>query len=91
VIGLGTVLDTARFRSLIALETRPAAEPGEGADPRRARRQHGPHLEHGRGGRHPAGEAADVQRHRAGKLFERTKKSGAECISLKGGRGARSR
>ncbi len=51
VIGLGTVLDTARFRSLIAEGIEPAAHAGHGADPRRARRQHGPDLVDGPGRR----------------------------------------
>ena len=50
VIGLGTQLDSARFRSLIAEALSLPADAGHGHDPRRARRQHGPDLV-GRAGR----------------------------------------
>ena len=53
VIGLGTQLDTARFRSLIAEALELPAHAGDGPDPRRARRQHGPDLV-GRAGRRAA-------------------------------------
>ena len=44
VIGLGTLLDTIRFRSLIAERARGAAHASLGDNPRRARRQHGADL-----------------------------------------------
>ena len=56
VIGLGTQLDTARFRSLIAEAIDASSHAGHGADPGRARRQHGPDLV-GRPGRRPAARA----------------------------------
>ena len=88
VIGLGTQLDTARFRSLIAEALEAARHAGHGHDPGRARRQHGPDLV-GRAGRRacrwrssPAGP-----RRTAEALFARTRGSGAEVIKLKGGAG----
>ena len=88
MIGLGTQLDTARFRSLIAEALEAAADAGHGHDPRRARRQHGPDLV-GRAGRRacrwrssPAGPPRTAEA-----LFARTKGSGAEVIKLKGGAG----
>lgn len=87
VIGLGTQLDTARFRSMIALET--------GLPPSQIKAlilgEHGDSMV-------PIWSSATV----AGvsllkypnfntatqqKVFERTKTSGAECIKLKGGAG----
>ncbi len=59
-IGLGTQLDTARFRSLIALETGSAPQPDQGADSRRAWRQHGADLVQRDGGGHAAGETAEL-------------------------------
>src|SRR6185295_17020752 len=86
-IGLGTALDTARFRSLIALETRlpPAqikalilAEHGDSMVPIWSSATVGgvsllkfPNFN------------ATLQQ----KLFERTKNSGAECLKTKGGAG----
>ena len=58
VIGLGTQLDTARFRSLIALETG-LPEADQGGDPRRAWRQHGAHLVDRDSRRNPAHQAAE--------------------------------
>ena len=59
VIGLGTMLDSARFRSLIAQELQAAGDPSHGDDLRRARRQHGPRVVR-RAGRGPA--AGEVPR-----------------------------
>ena len=87
VIGLGTVLDTARFRSLIALET--------GLPPSQIKAlilgEHGdsmvPVWSTAEAGGIPLvkldGFNGTVQQ----RVFERTKKSGAEAISLKGGAG----
>jgi L-lactate dehydrogenase len=87
VIGLGTVLDTARFRSLIALETQlpptqvKATILGEHGD------SMVPIWSTAEAGGIPLvkldGFNSTVQQ----RVFERTKKSGAECISLKGGAG----
>ena len=87
VIGLGTQLDTARFRSLIALETGlPASqikalilgEHGDSMVPvwSSATAAGMPLIKLG-------GFSTTIQN----KLFERTKTSGAECIKLKGGAG----
>jgi L-lactate dehydrogenase len=86
-IGLGTQLDTARFRSLIALETGlPASQIkalilGEHGDSMipvwSSATVAGVSLV-----KYPGFDAAKQQR-----LFERTKTSGAECIKLKGGAG----
>jgi len=87
VIGLGTQLDTARFRSLIALET--------GLPPTQIKAtilgEHGdsmvPIWSTATAGGIPlvklAGFNAAVQQ----RVFERTKTSGAEAIKLKGGAG----
>src|SRR5882762_6843169 len=87
VIGLGTQLDTARFRSLIALET--------GLPPTQIKAtilgEHGdsmvPIWSTATANGIPLiklpGFNATVQE----KVFTRTKKSGAECIELKGGAG----
>ena len=87
VIGLGTQLDTARFRSLIALET--------GLPPTQIKAtilgEHGdsmvPIWSTATADGIPLvklpGFTANVQE----KVFTRTKKSGAECIELKGGAG----
>ena len=87
VIGLGTQLDTARFRSLIALET--------GLPPSQIKAlilgEHGDSMVPIWSTATAAGASlikmpnfgANVQT----KVFERTKTSGAECIKLKGGAG----
>src|SRR3954464_1819657 len=87
VIGLGTQLDTARFRSLIALET--------GLPPSQIKAlilgEHGdsmvPVWSSAEAGGIPLvkleGFGASVQQ----RVFERTKTSGAEAIKLKGGAG----
>src|SRR5687768_8470105 len=87
VVGLGTQLDTARFRSLIALET--------GLPPSQIKAlilgEHGDSMvpiwsSATAGGvsllKFP-GVTPTIQQ----KVFERTKTSGAECIKLKGGAG----
>ncbi|MDB5297240.1 MAG: lactate dehydrogenase [Phycisphaerales bacterium] len=87
VIGLGTVLDTARFRSLIALETGlPASQIkalilGEHGD------SMVPIWSTAEAGGIPLVKLPAFNATQQGKVFERTKKSGAECISLKGGAG----
>ena len=88
VIGLGTQLDTIRFRSLIAERLARPADAGLGPDPGRARRQHGADLveRHGR----PACRWRSIPAgtpHLADELFTRTKGSGAEVIKKKGGAG----
>src|SRR5690242_20411266 len=87
VIGLGTQLDTARFRSLIALET--------GLPPSQVKAlilgEHGDSMVPIWSSATAAGVAlvklpnfgVGVQQ----KIFDRTKTSGAECIKLKGGAG----
>ena len=55
-IGLGTQLDTIRFRSLIADAVWRAADAGHGPDPGRTWRQHGADLVERHGGRPAAGE-----------------------------------
>ncbi|HXE53526.1 MAG TPA: lactate/malate dehydrogenase family protein [Tepidisphaeraceae bacterium] len=87
VIGLGTQLDTARFRSLIALET--------GLPPTQIKAlilgEHGdsmvPIWSSATAGGIPLvkldGFNGTVQQ----RVFDRTKTSGAECIKLKGGAG----
>src|ERR1700704_3808917 len=87
VIGLGTQLDTARFRSLIALET--------GLPPGQIKAlilgEHGdsmvPIWSSATAADMPLvkldGFGAGIQQ----KIFDRTKTSGAECIKLKGGAG----
>jgi L-lactate dehydrogenase len=87
VIGLGTQLDTARFRSLIALET------GLPASQIKALilGEHGDSMVPVWSSATAAGVSlikmpnfgSNVQT----KVFERTKTSGAECIKLKGGAG----
>ncbi len=87
VIGLGTVLDTARFRSLIGLET--------GLPPSQIKAlilgEHGdsmvPIWSTAEAGGIPLVKMPSFNGTVQNKLFERTKKSGAECISLKGGAG----
>jgi L-lactate dehydrogenase len=87
VIGLGTVLDTARFRSLIGLET--------GLPPSQVKAlilgEHGdsmvPIWSTAEAGGIPLVKLPGFNGTVQNKLFERTKKSGAECISLKGGAG----
>src|SRR5258706_4403687 len=87
VIGLGTQLDTARFRSLIAMEL--------GLPPNQVKAlilgEHGDSMAPIWSSatvagvsllKHPKCTAAFQQ-----KVFERTKTSGAECIKLKGGAG----
>ena len=87
VIGLGTVLDTARFRSLIALETGlPASQIkalilGEHGD------SMVPIWSTAEAGGIPLVKLPTFNGTVQNRLFERTKKSGAECISLKGGAG----
>jgi L-lactate dehydrogenase len=87
VIGLGTVLDTARFRSLIAEETKlPATQIkalilGEHGD------SMVPIWSTAEAGGIPLVKLPSFNSTIQTKLFERTKKSGAECISLKGGAG----
>lgn len=87
VIGLGTVLDTARFRSLIALEIGlPATQIkalilGEHGD------SMVPIWSTAEAGGIPLVKLPNFNGTVQNKLFERTKKSGAECISLKGGAG----
>jgi L-lactate dehydrogenase len=87
VIGLGTQLDTARFRSLIALET--------GLPPSQVKAlilgEHGDSMVPIWSSATAAGVSlvklpsfgVGVQQ----KIFDRTKTSGAECIKLKGGAG----
>lgn len=87
VIGLGTVLDTARFRSLIALET--------GLPPSQIKAlilgEHGdsmvPVWSTAEGGGIPLVKLDGFNGNVQQRVFERTKKSGAEAISLKGGAG----
>jgi L-lactate dehydrogenase len=87
VIGLGTVLDTARFRSLIANETQlPATQVkavilGEHGD------SMVPIWSTAEAGGIPLVKIPSFNGTVQTKLFERTKKSGAEAISLKGGAG----
>ena len=87
VIGLGTVLDTARFRSLIAEETKlPASQVkalilGEHGD------SMVPIWSTAEAGGIPLVKLPNFNGTVQNKLFERTKKSGSECISLKGGAG----
>jgi L-lactate dehydrogenase len=87
VIGLGTVLDTTRFRSLIAEETKlPATQVralilGEHGD------SMVPIWSTAEAGGIPLVKLPAFNGTVQNKLFERTKKSGAECISLKGGAG----
>ena len=86
VIGLGTQLDTARFRSLIALET--------GLPPSQIKAlilgEHGdsmvPDLVERDGAGIPLVKLPGLPAMQQ-KVFERTKTSGAECIKLKGGAG----
>src|SRR3954469_20841985 len=84
-IGLGTQLDTARFRSLIALETGlPASQIkalvlGEHGD------SMVPIWSTAEAGGIPLVKVPSFNGTLQTKVFERTKKSGAECISLKGG------
>src|SRR5215213_10926880 len=87
VIGLGTVLDTARFRSLIAEETKlpptqiKALILGEHGD------SMVPIWSTAEAGGIPLVKLPDFNATTQQKIFERTKKSGAEAISLKGGAG----
>jgi L-lactate dehydrogenase len=87
VIGLGTQLDTARFRSLIALET--------GLPPSQIKAlilgEHGdsmvPVWSTATAGGIPLVKLDHFNGSVQQRVFERTKKSGAEAISLKGGAG----
>ena len=87
VIGLGTQLDTARFRSLIALET--------GLPPSQIKAlilgEHGdsmvPIWSSATAGGLPLVKFPDFGPAAQQKVFERTKTSGAEAIKLKGGAG----
>jgi L-lactate dehydrogenase len=87
VIGLGTVLDTTRFRSLIAEETKlPASQVkalilGEHGD------SMVPIWSTAEAGGIPLVKLPNFNGTVQTRLFERTKKSGAEAISLKGGAG----
>jgi L-lactate dehydrogenase len=87
VIGLGTVLDTARFRSLIAMETQlpptqiKALILGEHGD------SMVPIWSTAEAGGIPLVKLPNFNGTVQTKLFERTKQSGAECIGLKGGAG----
>ena len=87
VIGLGTQLDTARFRSLIALET--------GLPPAQIKAlilgEHGDSMVPIWSSATAAGVSLikldSFSTVAQQKVFERTKTSGAECIKLKGGAG----
>jgi L-lactate dehydrogenase len=87
VIGLGTQLDTARFRSLIALET--------GLPPSQISAlilgEHGDSMVPIWSGAtvngFPLLKMPNFPAAAQTKIFERTKTSGAECIKLKGGAG----
>ncbi|HZL34259.1 MAG TPA: lactate/malate dehydrogenase family protein [Tepidisphaeraceae bacterium] len=87
VIGLGTQLDTARFRSLIALET--------GLPPTQIKAmilgEHGdsmvPIWSTATAGGIPLVKLPNFNAAAQEKVFTRTKKSGSECIELKGGAG----
>jgi L-lactate dehydrogenase len=87
VIGLGTQLDTARFRSLIGLET--------GLPPTQIKAtilgEHGdsmaPIWSTATAGGIPLVKLPNFTATVQEKVFTRTKKSGAECIELKGGAG----
>ncbi len=88
MIGLGTQLDTIRFRSLIAQKLKAAADAGPRPDPRRARRQHGADLVERHRRRPAAREVSRLVAQRwPSELFTRTKGSGAEVIKKKGGAG----
>src|SRR5690349_1184349 len=86
-IGLGTQLDTARFRSLIALET--------GLPPSQIKAlilgEHGdtmvPIWSSAEAGGIPLVKLDNFNGVAQQRIFERTKKSGAEAIELKGGAG----
>src|SRR5690348_16765643 len=86
-IGLGTQLDTARFRSLIALET--------GLPPTQIKAlilgEHGdsmvPIWSSATAGGIPLVKLDNFNGVAQQRIFERTKKSGAEAIELKGGAG----
>ena len=86
-IGLGTQLDTARFRSLIAVET--------GLPPSQIKAlilgEHGdsmvPVWSSATAAGMPLIKLPNFSTTVQNKLFERTKTSGAECIKLKGGAG----
>jgi L-lactate dehydrogenase len=87
VIGLGTQLDTARFRSLIALET--------GLPARQIKAvilgEHGdsmvPIWSTAEAGGIPLIKLESLAGAKQQKIFERTKNSGAEALKLKGGAG----
>src|SRR5690349_2309399 len=87
VIGLGTQLDTARFRSLIALET--------GLPPSQIKAlilgEHGdsmvPIWSSATAGGIPLVKLDNFNGTVQQRVFERTKKSGSECLELKGGAG----
>ncbi len=86
-IGLGTQLDTARFRSLIALETElppsqiKAVILGEHGD------SMVPIWSSATAGGMPLVKLPNFSAAVQQRVFERTKTSGAECIKLKGGAG----
>src|SRR6476661_4877262 len=87
VIGLGTVLDTARFRSLIALET--------GLPPSQIKAlilgEHGdtmvPIWSSATAAGMPLVKLPDFNVAVQQRVFDRTKNSGAECLKTKGGAG----
>ncbi len=87
VIGLGTQLDTARFRSLIAQEV--------GLPPSQVKAlilgEHGdsmvPIWSTAEAGGIALTKLPNFSTAQQNKIFERTKTSGAECIKLKGGAG----
>jgi len=87
VIGLGTQLDTARFRSLIAQEV--------GLPPSQVKAlilgEHGdsmvPIWSTAEAGGIALTKLPNFSSAQQNKIFERTKTSGAECIKLKGGAG----
>ncbi|MBL49603.1 MAG: lactate dehydrogenase [Roseibacillus sp.] len=87
VIGLGTMLDTARFRSLIANDLKLAPTQvkalilGEHGDTML------PVWSSATVGGLPLAEVAGCDQNFQRSIFERTKKSGAEVISRKGGAG----
>jgi L-lactate dehydrogenase len=87
VIGLGTVLDTARFRSLISLETGLPAEQVKAL----ILGEHGdsmvPIWSTAEAGGIPLVKLPGFNGTVQQRLFERTQKSGAECLSTKGGAG----
>ena len=88
VIGLGTQLDTARFRSYLARRLQVPPTQVQRHDPRRARRQHGADLVERHRRRPAAGAMARLHARRcSSEVFEETKTAGATVIKLKGGSG----